>query len=147
MVVKGDDFTSLDGHRTLVNRIAALHVVYRANSEYIHWFGQLTSHRPGILPGLVQTIHQTVGQDECIVSVERDQWLQYVPSLSLQMLHLYAVERVLDGLKPPIEAKRESPFSDDQSLNTWLNRLREISYAIDSTLSLPSQHPIAVKGR
>ena len=64
----GDDFTSLDGHVTLVDRIAALHVVYRANSEYIHWFGQLTSRSPGILSGLVQSVQQTVGQDECIVS-------------------------------------------------------------------------------
>ena len=70
MVVTGDDFTSLDDHVTLVGRIAAVHVVYRANSEYIHWFSQLTSHKPGILPGLVQSVKQTVGQDEDIVSGE-----------------------------------------------------------------------------
>ena len=69
MVVMGDYLTSLDGHVTLIDRIAAVHVVYRENSEYIHWFGQLTSHSPGILPGLVQSVQQTVGQDECIVSL------------------------------------------------------------------------------
>ena len=63
------------------------------------------------------------------------------------MLHLYAVEKVLNGLKPPIETKWESQFSDDQSLKTWLHRLREISYAIESSLRLPSQHPIAIKAR
>ena len=71
MVVTGDDFTD---HVTLVGRIAAVHVVYRANSEYIHWFGQLTSHSPGILPGLIQSVQQTLGLDQCIVSGE-DQYI------------------------------------------------------------------------
>ena len=57
-----------------------------------------------------------------------------------QMLHLYAVESVLSGLKPPIEAKRESAYSDDQTLRNWLNRLRINSNAIESTFSLPSEY-------
>ena len=56
------------------------------------------------------------------------------------MLHLYAVESVLSGLKPPMDAKRESAYSDDQTLRHWLNRLRINSNAIESTLSLPSEH-------
>ena len=64
MVVMGDDFALLDGHVTLVHRIAAVHVVYRTNHEYIHWFGQLTSHSPEILPSLEQP---TVDEDEDMV--------------------------------------------------------------------------------
>ena len=63
------------------------------------------------------------------------------------MLHLYAVEKILSGLEPPIKAKRESPYSEDQSLRVWLNSVREMSNAIESTLSLPSQHPIALTAR
>ena len=61
----------------------------------------------------------------------------------LQMLHLYAVERVLSELKPPIEANRQSEFSVDQSLRQWLSRLQKMSNAIESTLSLPSEHCLA----
>ena len=64
MVVKGTDFASVDGHISLVHRIAAVHVVYRASSECLHWFGQLTAHRPGILAGVRQAVQQTAGQDE-----------------------------------------------------------------------------------
>ena len=65
------------------------------------------------------------------------------------MLHLYAVESVLSGLKPPIEAKRETAFSDEQTLRNWLNRLRINSNAIESTLSLNSEHspPLANRAR
>ena len=67
MVVKSLDFTTLDGHVTLISRIAAVHVVYRATSECIHCFGQLTSHNPGILAGLVKSAEHTVGQDDHMV--------------------------------------------------------------------------------
>ena len=64
------------------------------------------------------------------------------------MLHLYAVEKVLNSkLKPPLEAKRESKFTDDQTLRAWLKSVREISIAIESILSLSSEHPIACKAR
>lgn len=63
------------------------------------------------------------------------------------MLHLYAAERILSVLDPPIKAKRVSDYSDDRSLRVWLNNMREVSNAIESTLSLPSQHPIALKAR
>ena len=65
----------------------------------------------------------------------------------LQMLHLYAVERVLSELKPPIEANRRSEFSVDQSLRQWLSRLQKMSNAIESTLSLPSEHRLAKGAR
>ena len=64
------------------------------------------------------------------------------------MLHLYAVEKVLNSkLKPPLEARRESKFTDDQTLRAWLKSVREISIAIESILSLSSEHPIACKAR
>ena len=68
--------------------------------------------------------------------------LLFFPTV-LQMLHLYAVERVLSELKPPIEANRQSEFSEDQTLRQWLSRLQKMSNAIESTLSLPSEHPLA----
>ena len=67
--------------------------------------------------------------------------------VSYQMLHLYAVERILSDLKPPIDAKRKSGFSPERSLRVWLKSLREMSNAIESTLSLPSDHPIAFRSR
>ena len=63
------------------------------------------------------------------------------------MLHLYAVDKVLQELKPPIEAKRESMYSDDQTLRIWLNRLREISNSVESTLNLPGKHRITDTAR
>ena len=63
------------------------------------------------------------------------------------MLHLYAMEKILSGLEPPIKPKRVSVYSDDQSLRVWLNKLREASNAIESTLSLSSQQPIALRAR
>ena len=67
--------------------------------------------------------------------------------LCLQNLHLYAVEKTLSGLEPPIKPKRFSIYSDDQSLRVWLNKVREVSNAIESTLMLSSQHPIAHRAR
>ena len=63
MIVRSDIFSSLDGHVSLVSRIAAVHVVYRASSECIHWFSQLTSHCAGIM----NPLQQLVGEDECMV--------------------------------------------------------------------------------
>ena len=63
------------------------------------------------------------------------------------MLHLYAVERVLGHLKPPIEAQRMSSLGDYTLLGQWLNLLQLSRITIDSTLSLPSQHPLATKSR
>jgi hypothetical protein len=53
----------------------------------------------------------------------------------------------LSGLKPPLQGKRESLYSDEESLSTWLNILREIGNTIQSTLSLPSQSDIAKRAR
>ena len=63
------------------------------------------------------------------------------------MLHLYAMDKILSGLEPPIKPKRVSEYSDDQLLRVWLNKLREASNAIESTLSLSSQQPIALRAR
>ena len=58
-----------------------------------------------------------------------------------------ALERVLEGLEPPIKANRESQFSIDQTLRVWLSSIREVSIAIESTISLSSSHPTALKAR
>ncbi len=43
------DIYSLDGRVSLCNKIAALHVVFNQCSSKVLQFGQLVSHRPGIL--------------------------------------------------------------------------------------------------
>ena len=63
------------------------------------------------------------------------------------MLHLYAVEKILSELNPPIKVKRDSKYTPEQSLSVWLKSIREMTNAIESTLSLPSQHTTAVKSR
>ena len=42
-----------DVEKTLTSKIVAVHVVYRSVEEHIHWFGQITSHQPGILEELL----------------------------------------------------------------------------------------------
>ena len=51
-MVHDDDFGSIDGHDTLIRRIAALHVVYMFNKSQVMWFGQLVSQKPGIMLAL-----------------------------------------------------------------------------------------------
>ena len=63
------------------------------------------------------------------------------------MLHLYAVDKVLDGLKPPIETNRKSPYKEDATVRQWLNRLQRFSNTIESTLSLPGDHALAISAR
>ena len=144
--MKSPEFASIDGNISLMGRIAAVHVVYRETSQCIHWFGQLTSHRPGILDGLVKSTEQTAGQDDCMVLTHTHRYVS-CHCISYQMLHLYAVERILSDLKPPIDVKRVSEYSPEQSLRVWLKSLREMSNAIESTLSLHSDHPIALRSR
>ena len=57
---------SLDNSVMLINRITALHVVFKACSENIHWFTQLTSLNPGILVHLDKS---RATQDENMVCV------------------------------------------------------------------------------
>ena len=56
LVERSLDFGIKDGSVSLVARIAAVHVVFREYSECIYWFGQLTSHNPGILQGIFQSV-------------------------------------------------------------------------------------------
>ena len=51
-MVHNEDFSSVDGHDTLIRRIAALHVVYMFSKSQIMWFGQLVSQKPGIMLAL-----------------------------------------------------------------------------------------------
>ena len=51
-MVHNEDFSSMDGHDTLIRRIASLHVVYMFSKSQIMWFGQLVSQKPGIMLAL-----------------------------------------------------------------------------------------------
>ena len=48
-----EDAPADDGQKTLTSKIVAVHVVYHSVEEHIHWFGQITSHQPGILEELL----------------------------------------------------------------------------------------------
>ena len=51
-MVHNEDFSSVDGHDTLIRRIATLHVTYMFSKSQIMWFGQLVSQKPGIMLAL-----------------------------------------------------------------------------------------------
>jgi hypothetical protein len=51
-MVHNEDFSSVDGHDTLIRRVASLHVVYMFSKAQIMWFGQLVSQKPGIMLSL-----------------------------------------------------------------------------------------------
>ena len=92
-IVKWQDFISMDGHINLTSRIAAVHIVYRAVCECVHWFGQLTLHNPGILAGLVA--QQIVPEeDECMVRLHYCAILK----LSLSPLEWVIITSSLDSL-------------------------------------------------
>ena len=59
---------NMDGSMSLIEKIAAVHVVYRESSKYIDCFGQLTSYSPGILDSFV---NKTADQVDCMVR----QWI------------------------------------------------------------------------
>ena len=44
-----EDFASIDGHESLTRRIAAVHVIHHTYQSHLFWFGQLTSHMPGVM--------------------------------------------------------------------------------------------------
>jgi hypothetical protein len=130
IIASNQEFKCKESHMMLTNKLVAVHVVYRANSGQIHWFGQLTTHSPGILSGLVHAAEQHNSR-------RKD---------GRMMLHLYALERVLNGLKPPVEPKRKSSYSIDDTLRNWLNTLQTFSLAIESILSLTHEFdPITTK--
>ena len=52
-LILGDDFCSIDGNVTLIDRISAIHVTYQMNQSQIMWFGQLVSLYPGIMVHLL----------------------------------------------------------------------------------------------
>lgn len=49
VMVQDPSFILADHSAPLVNRLAALHIVYKQNSQQIMLFGQLVSLNPGIL--------------------------------------------------------------------------------------------------
>ena len=51
-MVHNEEFSSMDGHDTLIRRVASLHVVYMFSKPQIMWFGQLVSQKPGIMLAL-----------------------------------------------------------------------------------------------
>lgn len=48
-MVIGEEFGCVNEEMDLLQRIAALHVLYHKNRAQILWFGQLVGHSPGIM--------------------------------------------------------------------------------------------------
>ena len=68
MIVHASDFNTIDGHMTLTDRIAAVHIVYSSICKELHWFDQLTFQYPGIVYILLEEVPQMSPGDKGIVS-------------------------------------------------------------------------------
>ena len=111
MVVTSPELASTS--QSLLSRVAAVHVAYYHCQQEIMWFGQLTSHKPGILVKL--------GDIEHGVQME---------------LHLRAVHEVLQDLKPPLDQ------SDKHQISKWLTDIQLLRNTIDSILALNGNAPL-----
>ena len=60
-IIAGPDLTT--GSPSLLSRLVAVHVAYQDSKKEIMWFGQITSHIPGILTQLGNAI----GTKECTI--------------------------------------------------------------------------------
>ena len=99
--------------QSLLSRVAAVHVAYYHCQQEIMWFGQLTTHKPGILAKLRDIEH------------------------GVQMeLHLRAVHEVLQGLKPPLNQ------NDKHQISKWLTDVQLLRNTIDSILALNNTAPL-----
>ena len=104
--------------QSLLSRVAAVHVAYYHCQQEIMWFGQLTTHKPGILAKLGDIEH------------------------GVQMkLHLRAVHEVLQDLKPPLNQ------SDKHQISKWLTDVQLLTNTIDSILALGGESPLIGKLR
>ena len=99
--------------QSLLSCVAAVHVAYYHCQQEIMWFGQLTTHKPGILAKL--------GDIEHGVQME---------------LHLRAVQEVLQDLKALNQTVKHQTFK-------WLTDVQLLRNAIDSILALGSNSPLS----
>ncbi len=56
VIVHNPDFASRDGHISLTDRIAAVHIAYHFSEEKIFWLSELVYHLPSILRHLKDTV-------------------------------------------------------------------------------------------
>ena len=106
MIITSPELAS--SSQSLLYRIAAVHVAYYHCQQEIMWFGQLTTHKPGILARL--------GGD-----IEHGTQMQ---------LHLRAVREVLQDLRPPLERDNK------HQITKWLKDIQLLQNAIESILAL-----------
>ncbi len=139
MIIHHPDFSPVDGHCSLSNMIAAVHVMYQSTISEIVWFEQLSSQMPGILEPLQDSVPhdspEMVSSDYCCSN-------QVILICNLQVLHLCAVERALSSLDP------EHPLHQDEgTMIRWLNDVRLSQNTVDSILSIPSENDICKRAR
>ena len=123
--------------------IVALHLAYGMNVSQILWFNQLVSHSPSVMSSLVGMLPlEDVPEMVCFVLPECDHRLWNHFWSRLQELHLYATEKVIEKLEPPLQ--KDNP---NANLAQWLNHVRLSQNTIDSILSLRSQSKRVIKAR
>ena len=108
MVVTSPELASTS--KSLLSRVAAVHVAYYHCQQEIMWFGQLTTHKPGILAKLGDIKHGAQMQ-----------------------LHLRAFQEVLEDLKPPLEE------SNKHQLKKWLTDIQLLQNPMNSVLVLKTE--------
>ena len=142
-LVQVEEFCPKDESVTLVQRIAALHVVFHKYKSQIMWFGQLSAHCPWIL---LDSENEEVSWDYsptemvCIVPLLM---VDHESTLSLQVLHLCAVNRALDSLFRPLTSREEL----DKSLLRWLKEVHTYQNTIISIINLPSDSGLKEEAR
>ena len=130
----------MDGHDTLIKRISSLHVVYMFSKSQIMWLGQLVSQKPGIMLALKDK--QSPDTSEMVDTFTFCSLQHCLLFLSPQVLHLFAVDKALDDLKPPMGENKVA-----EHLLPWLNDLRLSQNAIDTILSLPPRNKMLENAR
>ena len=63
----------------------------------------------------------------------------YYTKFIIQELHLYATEKVIEKLEPPLQ----KDINPNQNLAQWLNHVRLSHNVIDSILNLKSQSELS----
>ena len=58
----GTKFCSVDGSRSLIDRICTLHIVYEIHKSELLWFGQLTQQ----IPSIVLSMHSADSPDKMV---------------------------------------------------------------------------------
>ncbi len=143
LIVNTSDFTSDVDCITLSSKVAAVHIAYHTTEHEIFSFGQLASVVPGILEPLHGRLPPARSPEMVCFITSAHKWTHtniVYYHFDTQLLHLYAVEKALDILKPPNDGNKADMMK-------WLNKLRPSLNAVESTLNLPTPTELRIRLR